>query len=576
MMHQMIKLLSGIAVVGTLIGCGATIPDGRDVYVPDPKRPDEKFSSINEIRDPVFYIQLGEDILRPQQASTDTLPHDVIGPLELRNETLASALQFILEGYDIPLALETELANTRTVTVAGLRGPINQVVQTVCGLADLYCTYQKDILTLKEKETFTVPLPPIGDEANSAFLSGLQAITGGEAVIDNTTQTLVYDATHRTQERAIQYFERLRANTAMIVFEIQIWEVNLDDDNQMGVDWDSFTFDVGSGVGSLTRGGTPGITNSVGVGGVYTAGDFTFDGALDFLATHGAVKTISQPQITVLSGSDASLEIGTTTSYIRRVTIADDGSGGNDEAPEPADLQTGIKLEIGSAWDQSTVYGDLSIEIDNFIRFEEQSVGSIRVQLPTTSNRKLNTRVRVRPGDAIIIGGIIEERDDYSREGVGFWDFVVPTRRATQQTNSELVFMMKPRVVVFTDEPPLGHHVNANGELAKSSNSASAVQMNMDVLGAGVGQGKVNLVKPAVTQATNEVEPRAVSDLEGYVSGLVGSEMEASSNEQVEARIKADIERLERMRAQQEARDQEERAVVVADDDNDDFGVLSR
>ena len=37
------------------------------------------------------------------------------------------------------MAFESDAAFERTVTVANLRGPINDVVNKVCSLADLYC-----------------------------------------------------------------------------------------------------------------------------------------------------------------------------------------------------------------------------------------------------------------------------------------------------------------------------------------------------------------------------------------------------------------------------------------------------
>src|SRR5690606_9120829 len=122
----------------------------------------------------------------------------------------------------------TEEGLNRRITVANLRGDLDKVVKRVCSLANLYCSFEDNILVVKDTQTFTVTLPPIGSgEDSSEFLddvaAGLAAILGGQApIIDTTTRTLVYTATQRTAELASRYFQRLRANTAMIVFETYI------------------------------------------------------------------------------------------------------------------------------------------------------------------------------------------------------------------------------------------------------------------------------------------------------------------------------------------------------------------
>src|SRR5690606_6367418 len=84
---------------------------------------------------------------------------------------------------------------------------------------------------------------PIGTGDETDFLtnvsSGLAAILGqGTApIVDATTRSIVYAATQRTANVAARYFQRLRANTAMIIFETYIWEVSLNAGNSMGIDW---------------------------------------------------------------------------------------------------------------------------------------------------------------------------------------------------------------------------------------------------------------------------------------------------------------------------------------------------
>ncbi|MGM0422448.1 MAG: type II and III secretion system family protein, partial [Pseudomonadota bacterium] len=73
------------------------------------------------------------------------------------------------------------------------------------------------------------------------------------------------------------------------------------------------------------------------------------------------------------------------------------------------------------------------------------------VQLPSTASRSLQTQIRVRPGDAILIAGMVSESDNYNASGPGFLKPLFKTARGAETANSELVFLLRPRVVIFED-----------------------------------------------------------------------------------------------------------------------------
>lgn len=69
---------------------------------------------------------------------------------------------------------------TRTITVANLRGPLSSVIRRVCGLANLYCSYEDGLLAVKDRQIFTVKIPPISQDTSfmSNVAGGLRAIIG--------------------------------------------------------------------------------------------------------------------------------------------------------------------------------------------------------------------------------------------------------------------------------------------------------------------------------------------------------------------------------------------------------------
>lgn len=459
-------LVAGVSLF--VSGCAdVNVPDARNVSIPSPVTAEQRREAINERPDSVMYLPLGEDILIPMELAGEQLPKDRVGPFELRGETLAGALQLILAEYDIALAFETNEGLTRQITVANLSGPLDKVVARVCSLADLYCSYEDEAIIVKDTQVFTVSLPPIGNDGETEFINdvieGLTAIVGEDAaapVSDATTRSVIYTATQRSSKMAEQYFQRLRANTALVVFETYIWEVSLNSGNSTGINWDEFTtfgkFNTGISVAGSVGAN---FTNPVSIGLPTT----NFIGRdtdpvefVRFLSQFGAVKTISQPQISVLSGSEADLRVADTQNFVSEITTTlSEGQSTTSVTTDSVD--TGFTLTIGSSWDKSTVYADVNISLENVNAIEDFTFSdggaagtSTTIQLPQTSERELNTQIRVRPGDSILIAGLVRESDNFDSRGPGFMEPILPDSRTAETRNLELVFMMRPRVIVYT------------------------------------------------------------------------------------------------------------------------------
>lgn len=477
-------LFTSFVLGSFLIGLSAcaevSVPDARNVNIPSPVTADKRRDAVNERPDSVMYLPLGEDVLVPERIAGQALPKDRVGPFEMRGETLAGALQLILADYDISIAFETEEGLTRRVTVANLRGELDKVVNRVCSLADLYCSYEDEALVVKDTQTFAVTLPPLGNSSNNNssnnssnnnssgqndefiddVIQGLTAIIGASGtapVSDPTTRTLIYSATQRTSKLAENYFQRLRANTALIVFETYIWEVSLNAGNSVGIDWDQLEsfgkFNTSIGVnGSVGADFTNPI--SIGLPTTQSVGANPTD-LIEFLSQFGAVKTISQPQITVLSGASAQLRVADTENFVSEVSSTISGDQTTTSVSTDS-VDSGFTLDIGSSWDKSTVYANVNVnltnvdQIDDFVFDTDSGGGATTIQLPQTSERELNTQIRVRPGDSVLIAGLVRETDNFNSRGPGFMEPIFPDSRTTQTDNLELVILLRPRVIVYT------------------------------------------------------------------------------------------------------------------------------
>lgn len=454
-MGRLVSFFAFFAFVALMSACAPVdVPGARNLSIPSPAMADPRDESVNEKPDSVIYLPLGSDVLVPKTNGGGGLPTEVVGPFELRSETVAGALQLILSDYEVSMAFESDAAFERTVTVANLRGPLNKMVKKICSLADLYCAYDDNLLVVKETQTFTVAVPPIGGETDilSSLAIGLKAITGMDPITEPSTRTIIYEATNRTAELAERYFQRVRASTALIIFEIYIWEVALSNGNSTGIDWEGIDAFGKFKAGISLPGSTGAGFNPISIG-LPTTSNVAFgsDDVLQFISEYGAVKTISQPQITVLSGAQASLRAADTVNYVSALTRSTE-DGETTVSTETDSVDTGFTLTISSNWDNATVYGNIDINLEEFRGFKEFDADGTVLQLPETTERELSTQVRIRPGDSLLIAGLVRESDEYDTEGAGFDSPFIPTSRTLKTTNTELVFLLKPRVIVYTSE----------------------------------------------------------------------------------------------------------------------------
>jgi hypothetical protein len=462
----------GAALIG-LTGCAQGItPQARNVNIPAPTPAADRPEGINEAPDSVIYLPLGRDVLVPEVASGEPLPKRDVGPFELRGETLGGALQLILSDIDIPIAFQTDQGLTRTITVTNLKGNLDNVVEQVCSLADLYCSFENGTLVIKNSQTFTVVVPPIGTDGDRQKLmtdiaGSLKAILGTSPVTDASTRTIVYEATNRTAKMAERYFQKLRSNTALIVYETYVWEVSLNSGNSTGIKWNHIQeFGVFNAQISLAGTPNPSIGSPISIG-LPTKGEvnLTTGDVFKFISNYGAVKTISQPQLTMLSGSKARLRVADKQNYVSGITrtLVDNQTTVSTSTDS---VDTGFTLEIASNWDDATVYGDINIllqEVRKIDTFDDNP--DAIVQLPQTTERELQTQVRVRPGDSLLIAGLVREVDSADSEGLGVEKPIIPTSRTLQSNNVELVFLLKPRVLVFTDDDRRYERAPVNGDI---------------------------------------------------------------------------------------------------------------
>jgi hypothetical protein len=485
-----------LAIMAGITGCFA--PTGEkplnaetklteDVTPPEPF--DRKTALGRDSEPSVISLGIGEAFRERMASEGDELPNDVfISNTNLNGVPVAAALQAVLADTPISLTWQSGDFDDRLVTILNLSGRLDTVVSRICTAARVYCSYRNGTLELKDRETFIIEMPPIPGEAENTIASTIGMLASGENAsegggtggvqVDTQGGNLIYTTDMAGQQRVRQYLSQLRRGRPLIVMQLFIWEVTLSEEAESGIKWDSSNlsnFTIGnnkdvspfitSGLAnsSLTtaKGAFSSLSGNVSFGAVFS-GAVNAAAVLAFLQHNGHVETVSNPQLTFVSGTSSEFTIGGERSYISGVgqlvgsTVATGGTGADtgvgSNTVQTDTIETGLKVKVNGAYEGGVIFGQLEMEDTTLLDLERIESGGTEIQLPITQERKLSTVIRLRPGDTMLMAGLRSQNSVADRRGLPTIFGLAPTSSRNEMENREMVMLLRPSIIRFTDE----------------------------------------------------------------------------------------------------------------------------
>lgn len=483
-----------ISTLGFLASCaGSDITDakpttGRNPQVAEVPNANETVRGDDD--PPIVTLDVGSALHARHLSESEELPGGIIVPTTNFNAVpVTSALQAVLTGTDVSLSWDTGSLDDHLVTVMNLSGPLPDVVEKICSAARVFCAYRHGSLKLQDRDVFIVGLPPVakvGSATSGGTAAGssgntmaetLAKMVGSKVQVDEQGGNIIYSADVDSEGSVEKYLEELRNGRPLVVLQLYIWEVTLDKENSEGINWNQLSINgIGPGFAKLALSSASAFSGvadagsvaassltsgSVGIGAV-TTGRLNTNSLLTFLSTQGRVQTISSPQMTFISGSGASFKVGGKQRYISEVgqLVNSTNTSGTTTPPTTGvgtntintdSIDTGLTVNITGSYENDVVFANLDIALTNLVSLNPTTTGGETIDLPQTTDEKINTTIKVRPGDNLIMAGLVTSKDDNTRQGIPIGDGRLPTYGDDQFENHELVVVVKPSVVLFSD-----------------------------------------------------------------------------------------------------------------------------
>lgn len=271
-------------------------------------------------------------------------------------------------------------------------------------------------------------------------------------VADDPNNSLVIEASPHDYRRIRQIIENLDTVPNQVLIEVTIAEVTLNDQLQFGLRWylsgkqNSYAFSDAA----TTTGGA--ALNSVFPGFSYALAASNAQVTLNALSAITKVNVVSSPSLMVVDNKRARLEVGDQVPTLTQTAVGV-VSAGAPVVESIAYVPTGVILNITPRINES---GRISLDIEQEVS-SAINTDSSNIDTPTIRQRRVHTTVLVNDGEALAVGGLIQDTKNVTKLQVPvLGDIpVVGTlfkNRIDTIGKTELVIMITPRVVRDSNE----------------------------------------------------------------------------------------------------------------------------
>lgn len=287
----------------------------------------------------------------------------------------------------------------------------------------------------------------VQNRTNQGVVSGgvVAANLGGVRVMPDEQNNSILVWSNRAEFQKIEAtLKRLDLPPTQVLIEASIIEVTLGDDLKYGLQWafsDTHRGGPGNGlIGALPSAATGGFSYTL----KDTLGNMRV--TLNALAAKSLIKVISSPSLMVLDNQTATIAVG-TQQPIRTGETTNLNTVGNTTTTTYQYKDTGVQLSV----QPSVNSGDLvTMDISQSVTDvgDEDAVTGQRAFL----QRQISSKVAVRSGEAVVLGGLIKDNSSSGRSGVpllGSLPVVGGLFGATTNSSgrTELLVVITPKVV---------------------------------------------------------------------------------------------------------------------------------
>jgi len=355
--------------------------------------------------------------------------------------------------------------NVRNSVASGLAELINQLLteeqptsqKTMEKKTTTPATQTRDQKATSTRSTAKKTTPSSSSTTSTGSpLSSLRFMGQPVVFADDDRNVILIRALPVDYTRIVKLLERLDNMPRQVLVEVLVAEIVLQNELELGLEWfltsNKYAFGTSfSAVGKSTSENTLGeIITSYPSGFSYSFTAGNVEGFLQTLASRSNFTILSSPQILVLNNEKASVNVGKQVPIVTTVTENTTTTSQVDKTVQYKD--TGVILEVTP---QINYNGVILLEVSQTVSKAQANTTS-DISSPEISKRELQTKLAVKNGQSILMGGMIDRNTATTQSGVPFlMDIPILGNLFKYQKDSEdkteLIVLITPYVIESED-----------------------------------------------------------------------------------------------------------------------------
>jgi len=244
-----------------------------------------------------------------------------------------------------------------------------------------------------------------------------KAAAGAQVVVDRGSNTLIFTGLNEDYGGIRNLLQILDKPAREALIEVTVAEVTLGDNSQLGIEW--LAKEAGLSGGRSYSAGTLGGLSLGSAGFNFRLLDNIGDTrlVLNALASSNRATILSSPRVVARNGETATIQVGQEVPIISSQQVSTTGTGSTTSTAVPQSIQyknTGVILNV-----KPVIHSGDRVDLDVAQEVSAAQATTTGVSTsPTFSTRKVQTKLSLRNGATVLLGGLMSSNKSEGNAGV--------------------------------------------------------------------------------------------------------------------------------------------------------------